>query len=130
MNKKEREALLSRIAPPAPPQVLVDPEGKNAEKAVPLSQGTTQREPRQAQAASSATHGTTGRTVAFYMDDEDLRILDEVSLFLHMKGVKPNASLTLRALLREASKDQRLVERARMLAEQDGRRRRSLKRAM
>jgi hypothetical protein len=128
MNKQEKEALLSQIAPPSPSKVPAKPEGKEARKPVPFSPGTAERAPRKTEARSSTPHTTTGRTVAFYMDDEDLRILDEISLFLHMKGVKPNASLTLRALLREAAKDQGLVERARTLSELDGRRRRSLKR--
>jgi hypothetical protein len=130
MNKQEKEALLSQIAPPSPSKVPAKPEGKEARKPVPFSPGSTEREPRKAEARARpiTPHTTTGRTVAFYMDDEDLRILDEISLFLHMKGVKPNASLTIRALLREAVKDQRLVERARTLSELDGRRRRSLKR--
>jgi len=125
MNKQEKAALLAQIAPPVPTQVLADPEKKTAETTTRTSNGTAQRKLRRAETVPSSG---TGRTVAFYMDDEDLRVLDEISLFLHMKGVKPNASLTIRALLREASKDQQLVERARMLSELDGRRRRSLKR--
>jgi hypothetical protein len=67
---------------------------------------------------------TTGRPAAVWFDDEDRSILRELSVMLLTQGIDPTHSLLVRALLRVAPRDERLIEEVRRLIERDGRKRR------
>jgi hypothetical protein len=64
---------------------------------------------------------TTGKPAAVWFDDEDRAILRELSVMVLQHGLDPSHSLLLRALLRVAPRDERLIEQVRELIERDGR---------
>jgi hypothetical protein len=66
-----------------------------------------------------------GRPVAFWVNEEDRNILNEVGIMLYAKGIKPSDSLVVRVALRLLPRDHRLIEGAREMLEQDRRRQRN-----
>lgn len=64
---------------------------------------------------------STGRPAAVWFSDEDRATLRELSMVLLGQGIDPTHSLIVRALLRIAPRDERLIESVRELLEQDGR---------
>jgi hypothetical protein len=65
---------------------------------------------------------TTGRPAAVWFDDEDRGLLRELSVLVLHHQLDSSNSLILRALLRAAPRDERLIEAVRALTERDGRR--------
>ena len=63
----------------------------------------------------------TGKQAAFWLNDEDRAIFNELVMLLRSQGVKASENLVLRAALRMVPKDYRLVEKIRELMQSDGR---------
>ena len=63
----------------------------------------------------------TGKQAAFWLNDEDRAIFNELVILLRSQGVKASENLVLRAALRMVPKDYRLVEKIRELMQNDGR---------
>jgi len=80
-------------------------------------------------AAPAARPVPTGKTSAFWLDDEDRHILREASIMALSQGLRPSDSLILRAALRLMPRDPRLIEQLQALIERDGRKRRHQRKA-
>jgi hypothetical protein len=63
-----------------------------------------------------------GENVHFYLNDEDKRLIRELSAYLAGQGERPSDSLIIRAVLRSAKTDSGLVKAFRTASQQDGRR--------
>jgi len=70
---------------------------------------------------SAKMRSFTGKQAAFWLNDEDRAIFNELVMLLRSQGVKASENLVLRAALRMVPKDYRLVEKIRELMQNDGR---------
>jgi hypothetical protein len=64
----------------------------------------------------------TGKTAALWFSDEDRAMLREWTVAAVQHDLRPSDSIIVRAALRLVSRDPRMIEQMRELAEQDGRR--------
>ena len=69
----------------------------------------------------------TGKQIAFWFDDDDRAILQEMGMLLYTQGIKPSHNLVIRAALRMMPKDHRFFEKAQELLQKDGRKLRHMK---
>lgn len=117
-NKKDLIAQINKNLAPVNSSAL-PPSASLAEPEVP------EQPPRKRPVAPAAvpvgpTPGT-GKQAAFWLDDEDRAIFHEMGMLLYSQGIKPSYNLVLRAAIRMAPRDHRLVEKVRDLMENDGR---------
>jgi hypothetical protein len=111
-QKQKNDALRQQLAR----QVEApDPKAERAGEAVPFKQESSEPKPSNGK----------GRPVAFWVNEEDRNILNEVGIMLYAKGIKPSDSLVVRVALRMLPRDHRLIEGARDMLEQDRRRQRN-----
>jgi hypothetical protein len=73
------------------------------------------------QPPTPAKRGRVGRPVQFWMHEEDLRILRELSAWLAAQGIRTSDSLVIRATLRSARTGSELLQCYREAANLDGR---------
>lgn len=106
----------------------LDKETLKKAKARPAKPGTSRpgTEPaakRQPPPPTPATtpNGATGKTAAFWIDDEDRELLRQAAMLLLGAGIRPSDSLTLRAALRLLPMNTTFLDKARELVERDGR---------
>ena len=76
---------------------------------------------------SSSSNTGTGKQSAFWLDDEDRQLFQELGMFLYSQGIKPSNNLLFRAALRMVPRDHQLVEKVRELLAADGRKMRHKK---
>jgi hypothetical protein len=62
-----------------------------------------------------------GRAVQFWMHDEDIKLVRELSAWLAGQGIRPSDSLVIRAVLRTAKTGSGLLEAYAQAAKLDGR---------
>lgn len=62
-----------------------------------------------------------GRAVQFWMHDEDIKLVRELSAWLAGQGIRPSDSLVIRAVLRVAKTGSGLLEAYAQAAKLDGR---------
>jgi hypothetical protein len=62
-----------------------------------------------------------GRAVQFWMHDEDIKLVREISAWLAGQGIRPSDSLVIRAVLRAAKTDSGLLDAYAQAAKLDGR---------
>ena len=100
------QAAATPVAPPTP--VAAAPQ--------PLQMPVMPKLTRPSQAAAF-----TGKQAAFWINDEDRAIFNELVMLLRSQGVKASDNLVMRAALRMVPKDYRLVEKIQELMKNDGR---------
>lgn len=83
----------------------------------PDTEPATKRQPPPA----ATPNGATGKTAAFWIDDEDRELLRQAAMLLLGAGIRPSDSLTLRAALRLLPMNTTFLDKARELVERDGR---------
>jgi hypothetical protein len=104
----------------------LDKETLKKDKARPAKPGTSRpgTEPaakRQPPPPAATPNGATGKTAAFWIDDEDRELLRQAAMLLLGAGIRPSDSLTLRAALRLLPMNTTFLDKARELVERDGR---------
>ena len=141
MDKKSLIAQISQnlasIPPPeaapvaAPPELKKAPSARkalvikqprpSAPKETPVEIPPIQKKPPLPKGSA------TGKQIAFWFDDDDRAILQEMGMLLYTQGIKPSHNLVIRAALRMMPKDHRFFEKAQELLQKDGRKLRHMK---
>ena len=62
---------------------------------------------------AATSNGATGKTAAFWIDDEDRELLRQAAMLLLGAGIRPSDSLTLRAALRLLPMNTTFLDKAR-----------------
>jgi predicted nucleic acid-binding protein len=77
--------------------------------------------PVQPETAAARPKTRRGKAVQFWLHDEDRKLIRELAAYLSTQGLRPTDSLIVRAALRLAPADARLLEAFREALSQDGR---------
>ena len=103
-------------APQQPAPIPVAPPAPVAAAPQPLQMPVMPKLTKPSQAAAF-----TGKQAAFWINDDDRAIFNELVMLLRSQGVKASDNLVMRAALRMVPKDYRLVEKIQELMKNDGR---------
>jgi hypothetical protein len=119
-NVNELLAAIKRQTAEATP-----PPTPKEEPATTLTQAEEQPKKKQERRAESSAvkkpKSKIGKAVQFWMHDEDIQLVRELSAWLAGQGVRPSDSMVIRAALRYAKTGNVLLEAYRQASKLDGR---------
>ena len=117
-NVTDLLAAIKRQPTNATPEKPIEatPPAKQTEGKSPARRDTVQKP-----SAEKKPMRKIGRAVQFWMHDEDIRLVRELSAWLAGQGIRPSDSLVIRAVLRLAKTGSGLLEAYAQAAKLDGR---------